>query len=83
VLEGGTAVLQANVPLVMELNPKLLRLSGKIDDLADLLAPHYTHILDLRDRSDPPFDPVDRVGSLIERSEGRPTDILACRLRAA
>lgn len=83
VLEGGTAVLQANVPLVIELNPKLLRLSGKIDDLVDLLAQYYTHILDLRDGSNPPFDPVDRVGSMIERLEGRPTDILACRLPAA
>jgi FkbM family methyltransferase len=85
VLEGAETVLQANVPIVMELNPKLLRLAGRIGDLAGLLARHYTHVLDLRDRSGPPFEPVDHVESLIDSSEaaGRSTDMLAVRLPAS
>jgi FkbM family methyltransferase len=85
VLEGAENVLQANVPIVMELNPKLLRLAGRFGDLAGLLARHYTHVLDLRDRSEPPFEPVDHVESLIDSFEaaGRSTDILAVRLPAS
>jgi FkbM family methyltransferase len=80
VLEGAASVLERHVPLVMELNPKLLRLAGKIDELAGLLERHYTHVLDLRAKSEPAFAPVTELGGLIERYEGRSTDILACRL---
>jgi FkbM family methyltransferase len=80
VLEGASTVLKEDVPLVMELNPKLLRLAGKIDDLADQLERHYTHILNLRDGSDPTFMPVDQLGALIDDVEESATDILACRL---
>ncbi len=80
VLEGASSVLQEDVPLVMELNPKLLRLAGKIDRLGDQLDRHYTHILDLRDDSDPTFVPVDQLGALIDDVEKGATDILACRL---
>jgi hypothetical protein len=82
---GAETVLQADVPLVMELNPKLLRLAGRIDDRAGLLARRYTHVIDLRGRYRPPFEPVDRVESLIARyeAEGRSTEILAVRLPTA
>jgi FkbM family methyltransferase len=80
VLAGGDRVLATGVPLVLELNPKLLELAGRIDELPGLLARHYTHVLDLRDRS-AAFVPVDRVGALLEEYAGRSTDLLACRLR--
>ena len=79
VLAGGERVLAIGAPLVVELNPKLLELAGRIDELPGLLARHYTHVLDLRDRS-AAFAPVDRVGALIEEYAGRSTDLAACRL---
>ncbi len=48
VLSGGARVLSTGVPLVLELNPKLLELAGRIDELPAVLAQHYTHVLDLR-----------------------------------
>jgi FkbM family methyltransferase len=83
VLEGAGSVLQEDVPLVMELNPRLLRRAGKIDELPDLLDRHYTHILDLRSDSDPAFKPVGDLPAVIDEVEGGVTDILACHLRAA
>jgi FkbM family methyltransferase len=82
VLEGADSVLHAGVPLIMELNPKLLRLAGKIDELAGVLARHYTHLVDLRTPSDPALLPLDRLGALIEQYENGCTDILGCRLSA-
>jgi FkbM family methyltransferase len=78
VLAGGERVLSSGVPLVVELNPKLLDLAGRIDELPDLLARHYTHVLDLRDRG-ASFVPVDGVLDLIEEYAGRSTDLLAMR----
>jgi FkbM family methyltransferase len=78
VLAGGERVLGTGVPLVFELNPKLLELAGRIDELPALVARHYTHVLDLRDRS-AVFAPAERVAGLLEEYEGRSTDLLACR----
>jgi hypothetical protein len=72
-------VLAAGVPLVIELNPKLLELAGRIDELPSRLARHYSHVLDLRDRK-AAFVPVERVADLIEEYAGRSTDLLACHL---
>jgi FkbM family methyltransferase len=84
VLEGATCLLRAEIPLIMELNPKLLRLAGKIDALIDLLGRHYTHVLDLRVKSGAAFVSVDRLGAMIEGLKaGGATDIIACRLPAA
>jgi FkbM family methyltransferase len=79
VLAGGQRVLATGVPLVLELNPKLLELAGRIGELPGLLARHYTHLLDLRARG-AELVPVDQAGSLIEEYAGRSTDVLACRL---
>jgi FkbM family methyltransferase len=78
VLAGGERVLSGGVPLVLELNPKLLDLAGRVDELPGLLSRHYTHVLDLRDRSGD-FVPAVEVARLIEAFEGRSTDLLACR----
>jgi len=43
-----------------------------------LLSRHYTHVLDLRDRSGD-FVPAVEVARLIEAFEGWSTDLLACR----
>jgi FkbM family methyltransferase len=83
VLEGASSVLQEDVPLVMELNPRLLRRAGKIDELPDLLDRHYTHIVDLRSDSDPAFKPVGHLPAVIDEVEDGVTDILACHRRAA
>jgi FkbM family methyltransferase len=82
ILEGASRLLQADVPLVMEVNPQLLRLAGKIGSLTDLLGLYYTHFLDLRTKSGRTFEPVDRLGVLIDQLKGSATDILACRLPA-
>jgi hypothetical protein len=79
VLVGGERVLAQGMPLVLELNPKLLELAGRTEELPGLLARHFTHVLDLRNRG-ASFVPVDRVGGLIEGYAGRSTDLLACRL---
>jgi FkbM family methyltransferase len=78
VLSGGARVLSTGVPLVVELNPKLLELAGRIGELPAVLAQHYTHVLDLRSRGAEPL-PVAEVARLIEEYEGRSTDLLACR----
>lgn len=83
VLEGGAGLLRAEIPLIMELNPKLLRLAGKIDAPGALLGRYYTHILDLRGKGDRTFVPVDRLDGLMHRLNGKATDILACRLPSA
>lgn len=91
VLQGARSVLERGVPLIMELNPKLMRLGGKIDDLPDLLARHYTHVADLRPSdipaslrpNNPALLPVDRLGPLIEHYKSGCTDILACCLPTA
>jgi FkbM family methyltransferase len=79
VLAGGERVLSTGVPLVLELNPKLLELAGRIDELPGLLARHYTHVLDLRD-GDAAFVPVENVARLTDEYAGRSTDLLACRM---
>ena len=66
----------------MEINPKLLDLGGRVDELAHWLGSHYTHMLDLRAKPSLEFVPVDRLEALIEELEGNATDILACRLPA-
>jgi FkbM family methyltransferase len=80
VLAGAERVLERGVPLVFELNPKLLALAGRRDDLPDVLARHHTHILDLRKR-EAELVPVDHVAALAEEYEGRSTDLLACHLQ--
>ena len=79
VLDGGSAVFGTGVPLVLELNPKLLHLGGRSGDFGPLLARYYTHVLDLRDRG-AELVPLGEVPALVERYEGRSTDLLACRL---
>ena len=79
VLDGGGSVFGTGVPLVLELNPKLLGLGGRAGDLETLLARSYTHVLDLRERG-AELVPVGEVTSLAEHYEGRSTDLLACRL---
>jgi len=79
VLSGGGRVLSTGVPLVLQLNPKLLELAGRVDELPTVLAQHYTHVLDLRDRSGE-LVPVAEVARLIEAYQGRSTDLLAFRL---
>ncbi len=78
VLDGGESVFGNGVPLIVELNPKLLGLGGRTADFGPQLARYYTHVLDLRDRG-AEFVPVAEVPALIERYEGKSTDLLAVK----
>jgi FkbM family methyltransferase len=79
-LLGASTLLDRGVPLVMELNVKLLRCAGTLDDLPALLARHYTHVLDLRRRG-AEFSRVASVPELIAQYQpDRITDLLLCRL---
>ena len=50
VLEGATAVLEAAVPICLELYPRALRKNGGTELLFDLVRRRYTHCADLRSR---------------------------------
>jgi FkbM family methyltransferase len=76
VLEGAQAVLGRRVPLVIELNPKLLRRAGTIEMLPHLLVRYYTHLLDLR-RPESAFAPVSSIEDLVSHYSPRGfTDLL-------
>jgi FkbM family methyltransferase len=79
VLEGANRLLEIGVPTIMELQPRLLRLAGKLDDFAGLLPRHYSHLLDLRGKPARGFRPAEDVRSLIDEVGDGATDILACR----
>jgi FkbM family methyltransferase len=80
VLLGASTVLGRGVPLVMELNVKLLRGAGTLDELPAILARHYTHVLELRRRG-AELSPVAAVAELIAQYQpDRVTDLLVCRL---
>jgi FkbM family methyltransferase len=79
VLRGASCVLERAVPLVLELNVKLLTRAGTLADLPTILTRHYTHVLDLR-RDDGAFSPAGSLPELIARYEpAGKTDLLLCR----
>jgi FkbM family methyltransferase len=81
-LLGARGLLERGVPVVLELNPKLLRRAGRADDLAPLLAAHYTHVAEvgtLGDDDATAFAPVDALHALMERTAERHTDVVVCR----
>jgi hypothetical protein len=84
-LLGARRLLERGVPVVLELNPKLLRQAGRADDLVPLLGAHYTHVAEvgtLGDEDDAAaFAPVDALHDLMERTGERHTDVVVCRLR--
>jgi FkbM family methyltransferase len=65
VLSGAQTLIERRVPLVIELNPKLIRRAGGSEALLGLLASDYTHVLDLR-RPDSAFVPIASFDKLLE-----------------
>jgi FkbM family methyltransferase len=51
VLEGARTLVERAVPVVIEFTPRALRRDRKLDPLTDLLTRHYSHVVDLRQRS--------------------------------
>jgi FkbM family methyltransferase len=85
VLEGAQAILTADppAPLVLEVHPKRLRQTQTTQVLKEILPRHYTHLLDLRAKSDRPlFAPIGSLQEVIDSIEERwdATDLLVCRL---
>jgi FkbM family methyltransferase len=82
VLSGAQTLIGRRVPLVIELNPKLLRRGGGIEALPGLLARDYTHLLDLS-HPESAFVPVAAIEKLLEDYSPRSiTDLLLCALPA-
>jgi FkbM family methyltransferase len=90
VLKGARRLLEQGVPVILEINPPLLKRHRGIELLQELAEGHYTHIVDLRDvQGDPasPRDvrfkelPVKRVASIVQayQSQERITEVLLLR----
>jgi FkbM family methyltransferase len=90
VLAGARELLLRGAPLVAEVAPKNLRMSGGLPRMAAALCEHYTHFIDLRTpltrAGDPELMPAGDLERIVEDYETRPTgrftDILAVRLPA-
>jgi FkbM family methyltransferase len=81
-LLGAGRLLERGIPIVLELNPKLLRRAGRVDHLVPVLAAHYTHVAEvgtLGDDDATAFAPVDALHALMERTAERHTDVVVCR----
>lgn len=80
VLAGATDLRARGVPLVFELNPKLLEPAGALDAIAPLIEESYTHVVDLGEGADAAVQPAAAVAELLERyGPSRFTDVLAFR----
>ena len=47
-LEGATALVERGVPVLMEVNPRLLKSLGGLERVHSVAAQHYTHFVDAR-----------------------------------
>jgi FkbM family methyltransferase len=80
-LEGASSIVERGIPFVTEACSDKLERTGTLDRIDELLAPHYTHILDLRrDRETASFRPITEIGDVIREYEGHCVDVLVCRL---
>jgi FkbM family methyltransferase len=79
ILRGAQALLGSDVPIVMEYWPEGLRHAGGLEALHEIVASHYSYVIDLDSRGEgkPRVLPVERLESL-EREYGwdRPGDHL-------
>lgn len=79
ILRGAQELLASDVPVVMEYWPEGLRRAGGLDQLHELVATHYSHVIDLdtRGEGNPRLVPAERLEAL-ERQYGwdRPGDYL-------
>lgn len=78
VLAGAGRVLDAGVPVVLELWPAALAQSGGLPLLHELLPANFTHVADLSRRRE--LVPVGELEVLIESCGTAITDLLAVRL---
>lgn len=82
-LEAGMTLVERGVPLVFEVCPGKLERTGTSGRARELLAPHYTHALDLRrPRTESSFVPIAEVERIIAGYAGHCVDLLVCRLPA-
>jgi FkbM family methyltransferase len=90
VLTGARRLLEQGVPVVLEINPPLLKRHRGTDLLREVADSYYTHVVDLRDVHGDPASPqglsfkqrsVERIGSIVDayRSDGRITEVLLLR----
>jgi FkbM family methyltransferase len=83
-LMGARALIERAVPVVMELNPPVLKAAGRADQLLPTLAGHYTHVIGMRALNKhvgrDAFEPVEAINGLLEDAEQKPMDVLVCRL---
>ena len=71
ILRGAEQLLGSDVPIVMEYWPEGLRSAGGLDTLHEIVATHYSHVIDLDSRGDgsPRLVPAERLEEL-ERENG-------------
>lgn len=81
VLRGATVLTARAVPVVMEFSPRNLARAGQLDTIVEVIAPHYTHLVDLHDEPTPL--PATRIDELAARYRKDFTDVLLCRLDGA
>jgi FkbM family methyltransferase len=80
-LEGASILLDSAPPIVAEMCRAKLERTGMLGRAPELLAPHYTHILDLRKPiEDARFEPVSTISDLIDAYDRHCVDVLICRL---
>ncbi len=90
VLNGARRLLEQGVPVILEVNPPLLKRHRGTDLLRELADSYYTHVVDLRDFQGDPASaqglsfkqlPVERVGSIVHeyQSDERITEVLLVR----
>jgi FkbM family methyltransferase len=79
ILRGAQQLLESDVPIVMEYWPEGLRSAGGLDALHEIVANHYSYVIDLDSRGEgkPRLVPAERLEAL-EREYGwdRPGDYL-------
>jgi FkbM family methyltransferase len=80
-MEGAGTILRRSVPIVMEFIPRALRGDGKLDAIEGALAEHYTHVVDLRQRTHGAFElvPLGELAAIADRYERGFTDLLVLR----
>jgi FkbM family methyltransferase len=84
VLQGARRLIERSVPIVMEFVPRRLRQDGRLAALAEVLAEHYTYVLDLRPPpgDDPDIRPLGELDLLAKRYARSFTDLLVFRAPA-
>jgi FkbM family methyltransferase len=84
-LMGARSLLERGVPVVMELNTPVLEAAGRAEQLLPTLAPHYTHVVSMRDlskrHSRDAFRPLRAIEDLRDEARSvKAMDILVCRV---